>query len=327
MDGHAESAPEAGGLADLASFLSDTPEEESNEELEAPNSDEPTAESDQGEPESAGQDEAEEGGDEPADEAEEDADPATERKIAVTIKADDGTETTQEVAESELVKGYQRQADYTRKTQALAERESQAVEFLKTKHDEVRSHYMQQAEVTRAAVVQMAGIKTESEMAQLAQTDPAAWVAESQRQKAITTYLSQLDQQINGEKQAAQQEQSQRQLQQRQQAYQKAWTELSQDGIDKPKLASIYAKSEKLYGFTPAELAEVYDARMVRVLKDAAAFRDLQSQKKAVTQKVQEAPKLQARKQAPAQERRQQELDNRFRSGKAKLSDLAAYLT
>ena len=328
MDGHADTAPEAGGLADLASFLSDTPDQESTQEDEAQNADDSTAEGDQDESENAGQDDAEadDSQEEDAD-AEEDTDPAPERKVKVTIKNEDGTEVTEEVAETELVKGYQRQADYTRKTQALAARESEAVDFLKTKYDEVRSHYLQQAEVTRAAVVQMAGIKTEQEMAQLANNDPASWVAESQRQKAIATYLSQLDQQINGEKQAAQQENSQRQQQQKQQAYQKAWTELSQDGIDKPKLADIYAKTTKLYGFTSEELSEVYDARMVRVLKDVVAFRDLQSQKKAVTQKINEAPKLQSRKPTPAQERRQQDLNNRFRSGKAKLNDLAAYLS
>lgn len=324
MDGHADTAPEAGGLADLASYL-DTPEQESEQDVNEQDSDEPTAEGDQGELENAGQDDAD---DEPLEDgeptAEEDAEPATERKIAVTIKADDGTETTEEVPESELVKGYQRQADYTRKTTALATRESEAVEFLKTKHEEVRSQYLQQAEVTRAAVVQMAGIKTDQEMAQLAHTDPAAWVAESQRQKAITTYLSQLDQQINGEKQAAQQELTQRQQQQRQQAYQTAWTELSKDGIDKPKLAEIFDKATKNYGFSSQELAEVYDARMVRVLKDAAAFRELQSQKKAVTQKVQEAPKLQSRK--PADTRRDQAIENKFKTGRAKLNDLAAYL-
>lgn len=327
MDGHASAPDTDGGLAGLASFL-DTPDEESNDEIEAvEDSDEViTEEGDTTDLENDGQEESEEDG-EPSDDEEEDTEPAPERKVKVTIKNEDGTEVTEEVAETELVKGYQRQADYTRKTQALAARESEAVDFLKTKYDEVRSHYLQQAEVTRAAVVQMAGIKTEQEMAQLANNDPASWVAESQRQKAIATYLSQLDQQINGEKQAAQQENSQRQQQQKQQAYQKAWTELSQDGIDKPKLADIYAKTTKLYGFTSEELSEVYDARMVRVLKDAAAFRDLQSQKKAVTQKVNEAPKLQSRKPTPAQERRQQDLNNRFRSGKAKLNDLAAYLS
>lgn len=307
MDGHAESAPEAGDLADLASFL-DTSEQEPNEELEADTSDDSTTEEgDTEDSENDGQDESKDDG-EPSDDEGEDTDPAPERKVKVTVKADDGTETTEEVPESELVKGYQRQADYTRKTQALATRESEAVEFLKTKHEEVRSHYLQQAEVTRAAVVQMAGIKTEQEMAQLANTDPAAWVAESQRQKAIATYLSQLDQQINGEKQAAQQEQLQRQTQQKQQAYQKAWMELSQDGIDKPKLADIYAKSEKLYGFTPAELSEVYDARMVRVLKDAAAFRELQAQSLRLPRKCKMPPSCNQGNQHPRKNARPKSL-------------------
>lgn len=244
MDGHADTAPEAGGLADLASFL-DTPEEESTEETGAEQlADELTAEEgDTSEEAIDGQAEAEDDGesqDDPEAEAEDNTKPAPERKVKVTIKGDDGTETTEEVPETELVKGYQRQADYTRKTQALAERESQAVEFLKTKHDEVRSHYLQQAEVTRAAVTQMAGIKSEAEMAALANTDPAAWVAESQRQKAVQSYLQQLEGQIAQEKQAQAQEQAQRQQQVQKQMFDRAWQELSKDGIDKPALSKIY---------------------------------------------------------------------------------------
>lgn len=317
------------GLADLASFL-DTPEEESNEENEAQeNSDDSTAEGDTDESENDGQDETEADGElegDPDAEAEEDTKPATERKVKITVKGDDGTETTEEVPETELVKGYQRQADYTRKTQALAERESQAVEFLKTKHDEVRSHYLQQAEVTRAAVAGMAGIKSDSEMAQLAQTDPAAWVAESQRQKAVQAYLSQLDQQITGEKQAAQQEQTQRQQQATKAMYERAWQELSKDGIDKPALTKIYGDANKSYGFTNEELAQVYDPRLVRMMKDAAAFRELQSKKAEVTKKVAEAPKMPQRKATPADERNARALNDKFRSGRAKLNDLAALL-
>jgi hypothetical protein len=327
MDGHASDAPEAGGLADLASFL-DTPEEESAQEIEAqPTADETTAEGDTVTEATDGQDEAEadESQDEEA-EAEKDTEPAPERKVKVTIKTDSGEDVTEEVTETELVKGYQRQADYTRKTSALAERETQAVEFLKTKHDEVRSHYLQQAEVTRAAVVQMAGIKTEAEMAQLANTDPAQWVAESQRQQAITKYLSQLDQQISAEKQAAEQEAAQRKQQATQQQYERAWSELQKDGIDKPALAKIYEGANKLYGFTADELGNVYDPRMVRVLKDAAAYRELKAQKPAVTAKVNAAPKLPTRQASPAKERQTQALENKFRAGKAKLNDLAALL-
>ncbi len=317
----------SGGLADLASFL-DTPEEESTEETGAEQlADELTAEGDTSEEATDGQDEAEanESQDEEA-EAEEDTEPAPERKVKVTLKNEDGTEVAEEVAETELVKGYQRQADYTRKTQALAERENQAVEFLKTKHDEVRSHYLQQAEVTRAAVVQMAGIKTEAEMAQLAQTDPAQWVAESQRQQAISKYLQQLDQQIAGEKQAAEQEAAQRQQMATKQQYERAWTELQKDGIDKPALAKIYEGANKLYGFTADELNTVYDPRMVRVLKDAAAYQALKAQKPAVTAKVTAAPKLPTRQASPAQDAKDRALNNKFRSGRANLNDLAKYL-
>jgi hypothetical protein len=329
MDGgHASNAPEAGGLADLASFL-DTPEEESTEGTEAQETaDETTAEEgDTVEEANDGQDEAE--ADESQDkeaEAEEDTKPAPERKVKVTLKNEDGTEVTEEVAETELVKGYQRQADYTRKTQALAERETQAVEFLKTKHDEVRSHYLQQAEVTRAAVVQMAGIKTEAEMAQLANTDPAQWVAESQRQQAISKYLQQLDNQIAGEKQAAQQEQAQRHQQATKQLYERAWSELRKDGIDEPALSKIYESANKSYGFTPEELGQVYDPRLVRMMKDAQAYQALKAQKPAVTAKVNAAPKLPTRQASPAQERQDRALENKFRLGKAKLPDLAALL-
>ena len=332
MDGHAESAPESGGtINDLASFLDTPDDQEPTEETGAEQlADELTAEEgDTSEEANDGQDEAtddEASEDDPDAEAEEDTKPAPERKVKVTLKNEDGTEVTEEVPEAELVKGYQRQADYTKKTQALAERESQAVEFLKTKHDEVRSHYLQQAEVTRAAVVQMAGIKTEAEMAQLANTDPAQWVAESQRQQAISKYLQQLDNQIAGEKQAAQQEAQQRQEAAKKQLYERAWGELSKDGIDKPALSKIFEGANKAYGFTPEELGQVYDPRLVRMMKDAQAYQALKSQKAEVTKKVAAAPKLPTRQTTPAQERRDQALNNKFKSGRAKLNDLAALL-
>jgi hypothetical protein len=323
-NGHADSAPESGGIDDLASFLDTLEDPAPDEENEAPTADEATSdEADTVEDAIDGQDEAEESQD---PEAEKDSEPAPERKLKVTLKNEDGTEVTEEVAETELVKGYQRQSDYTKKTQALAERESQAVDFLKTKHDEVRSHYLQQAEVTRAAVTQMAGIKTETEMAQLANTDPAQWVAESQRQQAISKYLSQLDQQIAGEKQAAQQEQAQRQQMATKQLYERAWGELQKDGIDKPALAKIYESAHKAYGFTTDELGQVYDPRLVRMMKDAQAYQTLKAQKPAVTAKAAAAPRLPTRQAQPAQERKSSALNARFRSGRASLNDLAQYI-
>jgi hypothetical protein len=319
MDGHAENAPEASSLSDLASFLSDTPEGEPTDEDEATTADESTAE--EGDTDEEANDDSE------AESEEEEAEAApVEQKVTIKVKGDDGSEETLELTTSEIASGYMRQKAFTQKTQALAERESQAVEFLKSKHDEVRSQYLQQAEAARAAVAQMAGLKTEAELAELAQQDPAAWVAEVQRQKQIGGFLQGLDQQLHGERQRAAQEAQQHQQQKLQQQFQKTWQELEKEKIDKPALAKIYEGVNKSYGFTPEELANVYDHRLVKLFRDATAYQQLKASKPEVTRKVTEAPKLPA-KQAPAAEVRQRKaLDTRFQSGRAKLNDLAAYL-
>lgn len=324
MDGHAESAPESGGLSDLVSFLADTPDEESTDQKEANQAEESTGE--EADTDAEANDEQDIDPDAP-DDGEDVDDPApVEAKITFKVKGEDGKEETVEATTEDIAKSYMRQQDYTKKTQALAERETQAVQFLTQKHEEIRANYLQQAELTRAAVVQMAGIKTEAEMAQLANSDPAAWVAENQRQRQINSYLNTLNQQIEGEKQQAQAQAEQRSQQQIKQQFDAAWAELSKDGIDKPKLQKIYGDASSNYGFTDAELANVYDPRLVRVLRDAAAYRTLQAQKPAVMQKVQNAPRMPSRQSAPAQERRDQALEQKFKTGRAKLNDLAAFL-
>ena len=311
-------ALESGGLSDLASFLEDTPATESDDQDEEQNlADESTGDDTDSE-ENDGQDI------DPEDPDSED-EPAPVAKITFKVKGEDGTEETIEASTEDLAKSYMRQQDYTKKTQALATRENEAVQFLTQKHEEIRSQYLQQAEVQRAAIVNMAGIKSESEMADLANTDPAAWVAEQQRQRQINSYLNQLDGQIQGEKQRAQSEAEAVNAQKRQQAYQTAWSELQKDGIDKPKLAKIYSDVSKSYGFTNDELANLYDHRLVRVFKDAAELRELKARKPEVTKKAMEAPRRPTR-QAPAQNQRDQAMEAKFRNGRAKLNDLAAFL-
>jgi hypothetical protein len=185
---------------------------------------------------------------------------------------------------------------------------------------------MQQVETARLAVAQMAGIKTEAQLAELAQQDPAAWVAEVQRQKQIGAFLQGLDQQLAGERQRMEQEAQQRQQMTIKQQFERTWQELSKEKIDKPALAKIYEGVNKTYGFTPEELANVYDHRLVKLFRDATAYQQLKAAKPEVTKKVTDAPKLPA-KQAPAAEVRQRKaLDGKFRSGRASLNDLAAYL-
>lgn len=322
MSGHADTAPDS--LSDLASFLGDTPDAESpDEDMEHDESDDSTAEGDTEDEESDGQEESDD--DESDDEEAEDT-PAPERKLKVTVKGDDGTDQEIEVDEAEVVKGYQRQADYTRKTQELAQREHQAVEILKAKHDEFAQDYLSKAEASRAAIVQLAGLRGEDEMAQLAQSDPAAWVAENQRRQSIVAVLGQLDQQISAERQEIERRQAEAMQQARSEMFQRTWAELQKDGIDREKLAKAYSDVSKAYGFSGDELAQVLDHRQVRVMLDALAYRQLKEQKTAVQKKVDAAPKLPQKATPTVKDRKTQQLEGRFKGGRAKLGDLASYL-
>lgn len=322
MSGHADTAPDS--LSDLASFLGDTPDAESpDEDMEHDESDDSTAEGDTEDKESDGQEESDD--DESDDEEAEDT-PAPERKLKVTVKGDDGTDQEIEVDEAEVVKGYQRQADYTRKTQELAQREHQAVEILKAKHDEFAQDYLSKAEASRAAIVQLAGLRGEDEMAQLAQSDPAAWVAENQRRQSIAAVLGQLDQQISAERQEIERRQAEAMQQARSEMFQRTWAELQKDGIDREKLAKAYSDVSKAYGFSGDELAQVLDHRQVRVMLDALAYRQLKEQKAVVQKKVDAAPKLPQKATPTVKDRKTQQLEGRFKGGRAKLGDLASYL-
>ena len=331
MDGHAENAPDS--LSDLASFLGDTPDAESpDEDMEHDESDDSTAKGDTEDEESDGQEESE---DEESDDEEAEDTPAPERKLKVTVKGDDGTDQEIEVDEAEVVKGYQRQADYTRKlhlarprviADELAQREHQAVEILKAKHDEFAQDYLSKAEASRAAIVQLAGLRGEDEMAQLAQSDPAAWVAENQRRQSIAAVLGQLDQQISAERQEIERRQAEAMQQARSEMFQRAWAELQKDGIDREKLGKAYSDASKAYGFSSDELAQVLDHRQVRVMLDALAYRQLKEQKAVVQKKVDAAPKLPQKATPTVKDRKTQQLEGRFKGGRAKLNDLASYL-
>jgi len=315
MSGQADSAP--GNLDDLASFLEDKPLEASDEQED----DATPQEDSQEEP-----DEAESAVDESEAEAtEEEAEDQPSATFKVTVKGEDGADQTLDVDQKELIAGYQRQRDYTVKTQALAERERQAFEVVTQEIEKSRAHYMQQAQMAHMAVRELAGMRSDEEMAVLAQTDPSLWVQEQQRAAAVRTRLQQIQQGVQSEQAQAQQMQAQ----QRQQLFSKAWDVLQEKGIDKPKLAGIYQEASKRYGFGEQEFANVYDPRIVLALRDAVAYRALHDKKPAVQQKAQAAPKLPATKQPVARsETKIKQLETRFaRKGGAKLDDLAAYLS
>jgi hypothetical protein len=314
-NGQADTGPE--DFDSLAEFLVDNPEADTSEELKQ----KPEG-SDEDNPEGQTKDAtADDEGDE-SDSEQAEKQPS-DLKFKVPVKGEDGAETTVEVDQKELIAGYQRHADYTRKTMELGNRERDITQKMATSFEENRSHYMQQAQLAHAAVRQIAGLRNPEQMAQLAQTDPAQWVQEQQRVAAINGVMSQIEQGMQIEQGRAQQAT----IEAQKKSWEHAWNVLGEAKIDKPMLQSMFAKAAKSYGIPAEQFNNLYDPKVVLMLRDAVAYQDLKEKKAAVTKKVNESPRLPAQRQSvPQNEQRTTAINKRFASGKAKLGDLAAYL-
>ncbi len=315
-DGQAGDSPET--IDDLAQFLTDNPDADSDpneQELPEP-SDDPEQDKSEEQEEDAPDEE-----DEPS---EDDAKPTSGLKFKVPVKGEDGAESTIEVDEKELIAGYQRHADYTRKTMELGDKEREITQVVAQRLDEYRGNYMREAQLARAAIHQLAGLRSPQEMAQLAVDQPHVWVQEQQRQAAVQGVLNQLEQGLQRETQASQAQQAQLTAQQ----YSRAWGVLGQQGIDKPKLAGIFETINKKYGVPMEKFSNVTDPALVLIMRDAAAYQGLKDKKATVTKKVQEAPtKLPSQRQSvPKNEQANKRLEGKFSSGKAKLNDLAKWI-
>lgn len=311
MDGQVEQTPISED--DLAqAFLADTSDETGDEEGQQANDESPDLDTDESETDDDG----------PDDESDEDSaqDQTSGRKFKVTVKGEDGADLEQEVDEKELIAGYKRHADYTRKTQELAAEREQAVELVRADVANGRQHYMQQAQLAQAAVMRLAGLRSPEEMAALAQQDPASYVAEQARVQQIHGVLSQIQGQMHQEQLRAQAQQQEQQ----QKAFSKCWGVIGQKGIDKPKLQHIFEVATKEYGIPQERFANLADPALVLLMADAVAYRELGKKKAEVTKKAEAAPRLPQRGNVPRSEGQKKRLDAVFKSGRAGVSDLAS---
>ena len=160
-------------------------------------------------------------------------------------------------------------------------------------------------------------------MASLAHTDPAEWVKEQQRERAISSVLRQ----IEGNVQQHEQQRAGFFQQQEQERIAAAWETLKVEKIDREGLTKLYDTIGKKYGVKAETFGSVLDAGLVLALRDAAKYQELVKQKAEVTKKADKAPQLPAQRQSvPRNEQKAKQLNARFNGGKAKLNDLAAYL-
>jgi hypothetical protein len=315
MDGQAELAPVSAD--EVAQFLIDNPGADGTDDYEEL---EPTDES----PSDEDTDESETDDDSPDDadeESDKQPDPTSGRKFKVTVKGEDGADLETEVDEKELVAGYQRHSDYTRKAQALAQREEQATEIVRAKVTEAQTHFVQKAQMAEALVARLAGLRSPEEMLELSRADPAMYVAEQARQQQVHSMIAGLQNQWQQEQFRQQQEQQAAM----QQSFARCWGVLGKKGIDKPKLQHIFETVAKDYGIAQDRFATLNDPAVVMVMRDAVAYRELQKKKSEVTHKATAAPRLPQKQSVPRDAPDKKRVE-RLRTGRGSRDDLAAFI-
>lgn len=233
-------------------------EDEASETPETPETDEQSAE-----------DGDEEGADAPEEETE-GSEPETKK---FTVKVD-GKDI--EVTEDELLKGYSRTADYTRKTEALAN----ARKAFEGEAEAVKQERAQYAQLLPALAQQLQSALPQPPDPNLRDTDPLQYVLERQKYEdamgQVSAAFSEL-QRVQSVQQAEEQKQLQAHLAQ---AVQKlpdlipAWKDQKAYERDRPKLRT-YLK-DKL-GYSDDEINQAYDPRAVAAAYKAMKYDELLS--------------------------------------------------
>jgi len=261
-----------------------------------------------------------------ADEADgaEDADDG-ETELVYTVKVD-GQEV--DVTEQELLNGYQRQADYTRKSQALAEqRKANEAEIAQAR--QLRNQYA-------AALQQVEQLFQPQDPGQehwdkLYESDPLEYVrARDQfrsQQEAFQKVISER-QQLSQQQQAEMAQQRQTHLaEQREEVVRRipAWSDPDVFAKERDALKS-WANDA---GITDEEIAGITDARAVETLRKAWLYDQLVTDKAVKKKKAKPAPKVsrsgQPRGKVDGQVRRKQAAMKKL-SKTGKLNDAVDYL-
>jgi len=197
-----------------------------------------------------------------------------------------------EVTLDELLKGYSRTSDYTKKTQTLAE-QRKAIEADRVRIEEaakLRDQYSQRLQI----IEQMLAAQPEENLAELKESDPIGYtmkVAEKlERDKQLEAIRNER-QQLAARQQYEYQEQLKNHLASEADKLKSAIPEMGDDvkGEVIRKEIREYARS---IGWSDQELASVYDHRAVLALYQAMQYNKLQKSKPTVTKKVAEAPKM-----------------------------------
>ena len=223
---------------------------------------------------------------------EEEYEVVAEEDLKYTVKVD-GEEL--EVGIDELKNGYQRQADYTRKSQALAEqrKETEQIQSERQRLEQERQMYanglqmlqeQQSAKLKDFDNVDWEALKTE---------DPYQYMIKKDEYRDAQERITNLVQ----EQQAVQQEQAQQAQQARAHFVQQEYSRLVQALPEWNDSKSTIKKDVQDYaisaGFLPEEVSQLADHRSILVIKKAMEFDKLTTKVAPKKKAVKKVPKVQ----------------------------------
>ena len=216
--------------------------------------------------------------------------PVEKRKYKVAKQEEDDPD---EVDEDELVAGYMRQRDYTRKRQKEAAETKAARANYHKELSEERERLTQAVHYAKATLVKaLAPDLMDVKLDELWAADPQKAGVVQARLNRVHGTLQQVDQIIAAVTQKAQAD--------RQAAYDEAVKEALEDLSTIPdwsdeKYGGMMRFAVKQYGFSQEEMANVVDARAVRMALDAQAYHEL----KKVKAQAEKAPPKKATELLP----------------------------
>lgn len=209
-------------------------------------------------------------------------------KYRVKVNGDEA-----EVTLDELVKGYQREADYTKKTQTLAE-QRKAVEAEKAAVEQakqLRDQYAQRLQLIENTLRQQTPTE---DLEALKEVDPIGYavkVAERSEQEKKLAVLRAEQARIAQMQQAEQAEQIKQVVASEAQKLTQVLPEYADPQKGEQVRRDIRSYAEKI-GFSSDELAQVYDSRAVLTLYKAMQYDKLMANKGEINKKVEQAPKM-----------------------------------
>ena len=218
------------------------------------------------------------------DEATQDINESSEEQPAYTVKVD-GSE--MEVTLDELLRGYQREADYTRKTSELSLEKSRHNDMMQQSQSEINQKLSKLTELTSAAQQELQTEYSNIDFEKLYEDDPveAARLEHKMRKRAENL------QRIQEETRSNQMNEFQKYLQEQQAKV----ATMIPDFADPAKASRIKSEMRTYLtklGYNNNEIASVYDSRQVMLIKDAMAYDKLKKSNVKVTKKVAQAPKV-----------------------------------